>query len=81
MLENDKIEKTCTTWTKVASRILTQYVGVLCPSLRMAEVSPRLSPLRDVSRGGTSATQRQKFHTDDVNSVRNPVRSANWSTE
>ena len=27
----------------------------------------RLSPLRDVSRGGTSATQRQKFHTDDVN--------------
>ena len=22
---------------------------------------------RDVSRGGTSATQRQKFHTDDVN--------------
>ena len=24
-------------------------------------------PLRDVSRGGTSATQRQKFHTDDVN--------------
>ena len=24
-------------------------------------------PARDVSRGGTSATQRQKFHTDDVN--------------
>ena len=35
----------------------------------------------DVSRGGTSATQRQKFHTDDVKSVRNPVRSADWSTE
>jgi len=33
----------------------------------------------DVSRGGTSATQ--KFHTDDVKSVRNPVRSADWSTE
>ena len=30
----------------------------------------------DVSRGETSATQRQKFHTDDVKSVRNPVRSA-----
>ena len=28
---------------------------------------PRSSPLRDVSRGETSATQRQKFHTDDVN--------------
>ena len=26
-------------------------------SLRMAEVSSRLSPLRDVSRGGTSATE------------------------
>jgi len=35
----------------------------------------------DVSRGGTSATQLQKLHTDDVKSVRNPVRSANWSTE
>ena len=38
-----------------------------CSSLRTADVSPRSSPLRDVSRGGTSATQRQKFHTDDIN--------------
>ena len=36
-------------------------------SLRTADVSPRSSPLRDVSRRGTSATQRQKFHTDDAN--------------
>ena len=36
-------------------------------SLRTADVSPRSSLLRDVSRGGTSAIQRQKFHTDDVN--------------
>ena len=35
----------------------------------------------DVSRGETSVTHRQKFHTDDVKSVRNPVRSADWSTE
>ena len=35
--------------------------------LRTADVSPRSSPLRDVSRGWTSATQRQKFLTDDVN--------------
>ena len=35
----------------------------------------------DVLRRGTSATQRQKFHTDDVKSVRNPVRSADWLTE
>ena len=47
----------------------------------MADVSPRSSPLRDVSQGGTSATQCQKFHTDDAKSVQNPVRSANWLTE
>ena len=35
----------------------------------------------DISQGGTSATQQQKFHTDDVQSVRNPVRSADWSME
>ena len=35
----------------------------------------------DVLCGGTSATQRQKFHTDDVKSVRNPIRSADWSTQ
>ena len=51
-------------------------------SLRTADVSLRSSLLRDVSRGGTSATQQQKFHTDDAKSVRNPVRSAlYWSTE
>ena len=36
-------------------------------SLQTTDVSPRSSPLRDVSQGGTFATQRQKFHTDDVN--------------
>ena len=33
-----------------------------------ASVSPSLYAAGDVSRGGTSATQRQKFHTDDVKS-------------
>ena len=50
-------------------------------SLRMAEVSPHSSLLRDVLQGGTSASQQQKFHTDDAKSVQNPVRRANWSTE
>ena len=66
-------------------RTVCAFVSLSCQknvsSLRTADVSPRSSPLRDVSRGGTSATQRQKFHTDDVKSVRNPVRSADWSTE
>ena len=35
----------------------------------------------DVSRGGTSATQRQKFHTENVKSVLNPVINADWTTE
>ena len=32
-------------------------------------------------RRGTSATQQQKFHTDDAKSVGNLVRNANWSME
>ena len=36
--------------------------------------SPRSSPL------GTSAPKRQKFHTYDVQSVRNLVRSSDWPT-
>ena len=46
---------------------------LICPirSLRTAYVSPRSSPLTDVSRGETSATQWQKFHTDDVNQCLN----------
>ena len=36
-------------------------------SLPTADVSPRSSPLRDVSRGGTCGTQQQKFHTDVIN--------------
>ena len=33
----------------------------------MADVSSLSSLLREVSRGGTSVTQGQKFHTDGVN--------------
>ena len=36
---------------------------VACENSRFASVFAA----GDVSRGGTSATQRQKFHTDDVN--------------
>ena len=50
---------------------------VACENIRFSS----LFTAGDVSRGGMSATQRQKFHTDDVKSVQNPVRSADWSTE
>ena len=42
-----------------------------CFSLLLATV--------DILQGGTSATQRQKFHTDDIKSVRNPDISADWT--
>ena len=42
------------------------YQHPVAPSLQTADVPPR-SPLKDVSPGGTSATQQQKFHTDDIN--------------
>ena len=37
-----------------------------------------LLPTWDVSSGETSALQRQKFHTDDVKSVQNLVRSPDF---
>ena len=61
----------------------TAEIGPLF-SFRLACENIRFSSLfaaGDVSRGGTSATQRQKFHTDDAKPVRNLVRSADWSTE
>ena len=36
---------------------------VACENIRFSS----LFAVGDVSRGGTSATQRQKFHTDDAN--------------
>ena len=43
------------------------YQHPVAPSLQTADVPPRSSPLKDVSPGGTSATQQQKFHTDGIN--------------
>ena len=60
-----------------AWRAMWDAVLVACENIRFSS----LFVAGDVSRGGTSATQRQKFHTDDVKSVRNPVRSADWSTQ
>ena len=65
-----------------ASRTFLPWMSFLSSPIA-CEIS-RFSSLlaaEDVPRGGTSTTQRQKFHTDDVKSVRNPVRSADWSTE
>ena len=61
----------------VKLRNFTLKFAVACENISFSS----LFAAGDVSRGETSATQRQKFHTDDVKSVRNPVRSADWSTE
>ena len=45
-----------------------------CEAEKLACENIRFSSLfaaRDVARGGTSATQRQKFHTDDANQCLN----------
>ena len=59
------------------TRRLATTIFIACENIRFSS----LFVAEDVSCGGTSATQRQKFHTDDVKSVQNPVRSADWSTE
>ena len=56
---------------------MIEHSVVACENIRFSQ----LFATGDISRGEKSATQRQKFHTDDVKSVRNPVRSADWSTE
>ena len=56
---------------------MIEHSVVACENIRFSS----LFATGDISRGEKSATQRQKFHTDDVKSVRNPVRSADWSTE
>ena len=58
----------------------TYQHGISAVSWENSRISSLLSA-GDVSRGGTSATQQQKFHTDDVKSVWNPVISADWMME
>ena len=45
------------------------------------DLSPCSLPLGDVSRGGTSATQWQKLHADDIKSVQNLVITTDWTME
>ena len=52
----------------------TVISSLACENIRFSS----LFATEDFSRGGTSAFQRQKFHTDDVKSVRNPVGGADW---
>ena len=50
------------------------------PRLKILGLLALLLAAKNVSPGGTSAPQRQKFHTDDVKSVQNLVSRSDWST-
>ena len=69
-------------WPRHSALVKTAMLRRLCLAVTRLpaekDVSPRSSPLGDVSRGGTSVTQRQKFHADDVKSVRNRFASADY---
>ena len=58
-------------WPRQSALVKTAILRRLCLAVTRlpaeTDVSPRSSPLGDVSHGGTSVTQRQKSHADDVN--------------
>ena len=63
---------------QISAESSVRFIPMLaCKNIRFST----LFAAGDVSHGGTSATQRQKFHTDDVKYVQNPVRSPDWSTQ
>ena len=62
---------------KEQALVAAKEVCIACENIHFSS----LFATRHVSRRGTSVTQRQKFHTDDIKSVQNPVRSADWWTE
>ena len=57
--------------------------GKLCILLEKSWLCPwkPCQAFVSVLHRGVSGTQRQKFHTDDEKSDRNPVNSADWSTD
>ena len=74
--------KPMTTFTRNKSKI-KQKGHLNCSITQPAntDLSPCSLPLGDVSWKGTSATQRQKLHTDDIKSVWNLVINTDWMTE
>ena len=63
-------------WLMHNDRTKRPWKTVVCKTIRFYS----LFAAGDVLRGRAAATQWQKFHTDDVKSVWNPVRSTDWST-
>ena len=71
-----------TTFTGNNSKIKQKgHVNCSITQPAKTDLSPCSLPLGDVSQGGTSATQQQKLHTDDVKSVWNLVINTDSMTE
>ena len=66
-------------WCHIASVAIFFVSGTLASLWKQPFL---LAPCHwDILQEGTSATQWQKFHTDDIKSVLNSVRSADWTTK
>ena len=63
-------------WKNVNSLFSDIFAAVADPVICEYSRFSSLFAARDVSPGGTSAPQQEKFRTDDVKSVRNLVRSS-----
>ena len=65
-------------WCDIASVAIFFVSGTLASLWKQPFL---LAPCHwDILQEGTSATQWQKFHNDDIKSVLNSVRSADWTT-
>ena len=62
-LSKNVAEQTVDKTRGMSTYLLSNARNVACENIRFSS----LFAAGDVSRGGTSATQRQKFHTDDAN--------------
>ena len=80
LYSSDRCRNVFTNLPLIAYRRCKNISDILVSSLRNIRFSS-LFAAGDVLRGGTSATKRQKFHTDDVKSVRNLIISADWTSE
>ena len=77
-----KLLEPLTTFTANKSKIKQKgHLNCSITQPAKTDLSPCSLPLGDVSRGGTSATQWQKLHADDVKSVQNLVITTDWTME
>ena len=78
LMEQFPLVDTKNSWIMTADKNVDKSWCKLHVSMRTTDISPCSSLLRDVLRGGTSVTQPQKFHTDDVNQCLHNKSGSHW---